>query len=111
MTCRLYIDEVGNDDLKNASERYLSLTGIITKVKFHDTSITPAIEGVKTEFFGHDPPRKIVVLHRREIKRREPPFECLWDPKINPQWESKLLRLLESLPYIAITVMIDKHEH
>ena len=37
MTCRLFIDEVGNDDTKTPSERYLSLTGIITKV----TDTTP----------------------------------------------------------------------
>jgi hypothetical protein len=67
MTCRLFIDEVGNDDTRSVSERYLSLTGIITKTHGHDRRITPAIEALKAKFFGHDPPRKVVVLHRREI--------------------------------------------
>ncbi len=111
MSCRLYIDEVGNDDLKNPSERYLSLTGIITKTKAHLTKITPAIEALKADLFGHDPPYKTVILHRREIKRREPPFESLWNPATNAKWEVELLTLIERLPYIASTVMIDKQEH
>ena len=111
MTCRLYIDEVGNDDTQTASERYLSLTGIITKVRGHDHHITPAIETLKTRLFGHNPPQYVVVLHRREIIRREPPFDCLRDKEINDDWETSILSLIERLPYIAITVMIDKHEH
>jgi hypothetical protein len=81
MRCRLFIDEVGNDDLVTPSERYLSLTGIITKIRSHDHHITPAIEELKTQLFGHNPPTKTVILHRKEIRRREPPFECLRDEK------------------------------
>lgn len=111
MTCRLYIDEVGNDDTKSESERYLSLTGIITKKRGHDNHITPAIEALKSDLFGHNPPHKTVILHRREIRRREPPFECLVQDDKNEEWERRLLKLIEDLPYIACTVMIDKHEH
>jgi hypothetical protein len=111
MTCRLFIDEVGNDDTRSVSERYLSLTGIITKTHGHDRRITPAVEALKAKFFGHDPPRKVVVLHRREIVRREPPFDCLWDDDTNAKWEDALIGLIEYLPDIAITVMIDKLEH
>lgn len=110
MTCRLFIDEVGNDDTKSPSERFLSLTGIITKKRGHDNHIAPAIERLKSDFFGHSPDN-IVILHRRELVRREPPFECLWDQETNKAWETRLLQLIEELPYIAITVMIDKIEH
>lgn len=111
MTCRLFIDEVGNDDLVSPSERFLSLTGITTKIHGHNTKIVPAIEDLKTRLFGHKPPQKMVILHRKEIRRREPPFEPLWDKDTNDQWETEILRLMETLPYIANTVMIDKHEH
>jgi len=111
MTCRLFIDEVGNDDNKNSSERFLSLTGIITKKYGHDNHITTAIEQLKADFFGHSPPDTVVILHRRELVRKEPPFECLWDADTNKAWEARLLKLIEELPYIAITVMIDKREH
>jgi Protein of unknown function (DUF3800) len=111
MRCRLFIDEVGNDDLVTLSERYLSLTGITTKIHGHDYQITPSIEVLKARFFGHDPPQKTVILHRKEIRRREPPFDCLRDPQTNEQWEAAILSLIESLPYITTTVMIDKQEH
>jgi hypothetical protein len=111
MTCRLYIDEVGNDDTKSPTERFLSLTGIITKKRGHDNHITPAIEQLKADLFGHSPPENVVILHRREIVRKEPPFARLWDNEINKIWEDRLLKLIEELPYIVITVMIDKQEH
>jgi hypothetical protein len=111
MTCRLFIDEVGNDDTKTPSERYLSLTGIITKVHGHNTEITPAIEELKNKIFGHNPPQYTVILHRKEIMRREKPFDCSADSGLNSAWEASILKLIESLPYIAVTVMIDKLEH
>jgi hypothetical protein len=112
MTYRLYIDEVGNEDMKPPeSERFLSLTGIVTRVQHHDHLITPEIEKLKTDLFGHDPIKNPVILHRREIVRKEKPFDVLWDPKVNAQWEPRILGLIRTLPYIAITVMIDKIEH
>src|SRR4051794_13971554 len=111
MSCRLYIDEVGNDDVVSESERYLSLTGITTKLHGHDTIIAPAIEAIKREFFGHNPPICTIILHRRELVRKEPPFVALQDPETNARWEARLLRLIEELPYIVNTVLIDKHAH
>jgi hypothetical protein len=111
MTCRLYIDEVGNDDIASESERYLSLTGITTKIYGHDTKIHPEIEALKNEIFGHNPPQYTIVLHRREILRKEKPFDCLQDAEVNAKWEARILELIESLPYIVNTVLIDKHEH
>jgi hypothetical protein len=104
MTCRLYIDEVGNDDVKTPSERFLSLTGIITKLHGHDHVITPEIEKLKRDLFHHDPFTNPVILHRKEIVRKERPFGALQDPAVNAEWE-------KTLPYIAITVIIDKQEH
>lgn len=112
MTCRLYIDEVGNDDMKpRESERFLSLTAIITRVQRHDQIITPQIEKLKTDLFGHDPITNPVILHRREIVRKEKPFEALQIPAVNTEWETRILGLITSLPYIAMTAMIDKIDH
>lgn len=111
MTCRLYVDEVGNDDTVSKSERYLSLTGITTKLHGHETKIHPEIEILKNEIFGHNPPQYTIILHRREILRKEKPFDCLQTATINTQWEERILGLIEALPYIANTVLIDKHEH
>src|SRR5579863_1760524 len=112
MTCRLYIDEVGNEDMNPPeSERFLSLTGIITKLHKHNHIITPEIEKLKTDLFAHDPILNPVILHRREIVRKEKPFDALQKPAVNAEWERRILGLIKTLPYIAITVMIDKIEH
>ena len=91
MTCRLYIDEVGNDDTKTPSERFLSLTGIITKLHGHNYVITPEIEQLKRDLFNHDPVSNPVVLHRKEIVRKEVPFEALQDGSVNAEWEKRIL--------------------
>jgi hypothetical protein len=111
MVCRLFIDEVGNDDVNSPAERYLSLTGVYCKQRAHDTKITPTIEAAKTKFFGHHPVTNPVILHRKELVRKEPPFQALWDDATNAAWEAEVLDMLETLPYLALTVMIDKHEH
>lgn len=111
MTCRLFIDEVGNDDVKTPSERYLSIVGIITKVHGHDTQITPELEGLKRDLFGHAPPLCTIILHRRELVRKEAPFKALNDPAVNAEWERRALKLISGLPYIAIVVSIDKKAH
>ena len=51
-------------------------------------------------------------MHRRQILRKENPFDCLADAeKTNAEWERRILALIETLPYIVNTVLIDKHEH
>ncbi len=109
MTCRLYLDEVGNDDVVHPAERYLSITGITTKVP--DNHITREIEQVKADFFGHRPPYRTVILHRKEIVRKEGDFKILKDVAANAAWERRILDLIERLPYIANTVLIDKRAH
>jgi hypothetical protein len=111
MVCRLFIDEVGNDDVDSPAERYLSLTAIYCKLKAHETKVTPLIETLKTKFFGHNPPEKLIVLHRKELVRKEAPFDALRSPELNDEWEAEILQMLSNLPYLVITVMIDKHEH
>lgn len=111
MTCRLFIDEVGNDDVRHPDERFLSITGIIAKLHGHSAHITPEIEQLKADLFGHAPPDQTVILHRKEIVRREPPFDVLHDASINAEWERRILGLISTLPYIAITVLIDKRAH
>ena len=111
MSHRLYLDEVGNDDVVHPDEKYLSITGIITKITAHDSHITREIEQIKSDLFSHSPPNNIVILHRKEIVRKEGPFSVLRDPAINREWEERILDLIGTLPYIANSFLIDKHEH
>jgi len=110
----LYFDEVGNGDLKASANddnvRYLSLTGVITKRSTHDRKFQPALDALKTKYFGHAP-KNPVILHRRELINRQNAFRVLADGTIRESFDSELLALIEALPYRVITVAIDKRQH
>ena len=55
---RIYIDEVGNNDLgssTNPNHRYLSLTGIIFELEFVKDVVQPEIEKLKNKYFNPHP--------------------------------------------------------
>jgi hypothetical protein len=114
MPCRLYVDEVGKGDLQAAATdpnlRYLSLTGILTSTMLHDSAIQPELDQLKTDLFGHTAARP-VILHRREVVRREGAFKVLRDAGIDRHFRFRMLNAIRSMPYLAITVTIDKKEH
>ncbi len=113
MKYRIYIDEVGNPDLDssdNPNHRYLSLTGIITELRYSDSIIHPQMESLKRKYFSYhsDDP---IIFHRKEMVRRLSPFECLKDPEKRQAFDEELLNLLNSWQYTVITVCIDKKRH
>jgi Protein of unknown function (DUF3800) len=105
---------VGNSDLKGAANdpnvRYLALTGVLAYRRHHDNTICAGIERVKQILPSHTP-HDPVLLHRREIVRREGHFAVLHDEEIANEFNRALLHFLESAPYLAITVQIDKLLH
>lgn len=114
MVFRLYIDEVGNSDLKGAADdpniRYLALTGILTTVDRHDRAICGRMDQLKALFPAHSTAHP-VVFHRREVLRREGPFSALRDPGVGARFDEGLLNLFQRAPYLTITVQIDKESH
>lgn len=110
---RIYIDEVGNNDLgssENPNHRYLSLTGIIIELDYVQTTLQPAIEGLKKKYFDYHPDEP-VILHRKELVNKKYPFNKLKDPVVEKSFNSDFLELIESLEYTIISVLIDKLEH
>jgi len=107
---RVFIDEVGNSDLKSSDEpchRYLGLTGVIMQLEYANNDFTDAVRAIKQEIFGCAD----IVFHRREILNADPPFEALADPRIRQIFDESLLALVEKATYRAFTVVIDKKEH
>jgi hypothetical protein len=111
MACRLFIDEVGNGDLRGAAAddnvRYLSLTGILTKRDLYDRAIVPMVNDLKMDVFG----RTDIIFHRREIMRREGPFTVLRDQDTKTAFDNGVMLLVKECPYLAITIAIDKRAH
>lgn len=114
MDFRLFIDEAGNGDLKGAASdpnvRYLGLTGVLTRQATHSLRIQPEMDDLKTELFGHSPATP-VVLHRRELVRREGVFAVLRDPDTTALFNRRMMELFTAWPYLVITVLIDKKAH
>jgi Protein of unknown function (DUF3800) len=110
---RMYVDEVGNADLKASSDpnhRYLSLTGVVFDIDYVDRVVAPELEALKRRYFkAHvDEP---LILHRKELVNRKYPFQALREPEVERAFNADLLSLLEKLQYKVITAVIDKQEH
>jgi hypothetical protein len=108
---RLYVDEVGNPDMGSSEKnRFLSLTGVILELTYVKTTVHPAVECLKNRYFGSHPDDP-VILHRKEIISKMPPFDGLRDPTTEHSYNRDLLAMLQDLDYVVITVVIDKVEH
>lgn len=113
MKYRLYVDEVGNSDLKssdNTDHRFLSLTGVIFDLDYVNKVLFPEIELLKRNFFGSHPDEPI-ILHRKEIIHKKPPFAVLRDPEVEQRFNSEILHKLSLWEFSVISVIIDKQEH
>ena len=108
---RLFIDEVGHDNLNTANdpnERYLCLLGVIMDVEKDHVALDTALGDLKFDTFGN----KSVVLHRREIiDKKPPPFDRLKDPAIRTSFDGGLIKVITDSDYSVVAVQIDKKEH
>ncbi len=110
---RIYIDEVGNNDLGNSgndNHRYLCLTGVVFNLDYVKTTLTPDIEALKSKYFDSHPDEP-VILHRKEMINKKHPFKILAHPKVEEKFNEEFLALLDKWEFKTITVLIDKLEH
>jgi hypothetical protein len=113
MKHRIYIDEVGNNDLgssANENHRFLCLTGVVFNLDYVKHTLTPELEALKAKYFEHHPDDP-VIFHRKEIINKKYPFKALCDPVIEKAFSIELLSMLEKWEFKTITVLIDKMEH
>jgi hypothetical protein len=110
---RIYIDEVGNSDLKssaNENHRFLCLTGVVFNLDYVREILQPELEALKVKYFGSHPDEPI-VFHRKELVYKKPPFQTLANPSISKDFDEDFLQLLSKWDYKVIGVVIDKQEH
>jgi len=113
MKYRMYIDEVGNHDLKsseNPLHRFLSLTGVIIELGYISERLFPDIENLKFKYFKSHPDDPI-ILHRKELVNAKYPFKTLKDEKTKRQFDKELLAYLNNWEYSVVTVCLDKKAH
>ena len=113
MKYRIYIDEVGNNDLKSSdtpNHRFLSLTGVVFELDYVKNVLTPDMETLKKKYFDPHPDEPI-VFHRKELVNKKFPFHALNDPATEEAFNAEYISFLEKWQYKIITVLIDKKEH
>lgn len=109
MRYRLYLDEVGNEDLGHAHERrhrFLSLTGVIMELQTVSRDLQPRIAALK-ELVRSDPDEP-VHLHRKDILQKKGPFQILGDEETRREFDQRALEMIAQVSYRLITVTIDK---
>lgn len=107
---RLYLDEVGTDDMCHLDQdchRYLSLSGVVMKVDHARDNLLPAINWIKANVFDHDPDDP-VIFHRSDIVKRKGKFGLLNNPEKADLFDQSIERLFKSMEYSVITALIDK---
>jgi hypothetical protein len=113
MKYRIYIDEVGNNDLgssSNPNHRFLCLTGVVFELDYVKNVLVKDIEALKIKYFDHHPDEPI-ILHRKEMVNKKTPFRILAKPEIEKEFNAEFLSLLNKWKFKTITVLIDKLEH
>jgi hypothetical protein len=113
MKYRIYIDEVGNSDLNSSSDdnhRFLCLTGVIMELDYVSKIVQPQLEALKIKYFGSHPDDPI-ILHRKELVNKKPPFHTLLDPALEHEFNHQFMAMLREWDFQVIGVVIDKHEH
>lgn len=109
----MYVDEVGNADCgssDNPNHRFLSLTGVILDLEYVRAVLHPEMEAIKERFFGSHPDEP-VILHRKEMVNRQPPFGALRDADTRAAFDEAILAALARWDYTVVTVCIDKRRH
>lgn len=84
---RVFVDEVGNHDMKSCdkpTEQYLGVTGVIIRLEYEQHELTAALNQFKTAIFGSIN----IVLHRRDIIDRKPPFDPLKNAHTQQQFDT-----------------------
>lgn len=107
---RLYVDEVGTDDLVNVesdNDRFLSLTGVAMHVDHARDELEPKINWIKANLFGHDPDEPL-IFHRRKIMQFKGAFQALRDEEKRASFDHAILRVFSDCDYTVITCLLDK---
>ncbi len=105
----VYVDESGDHSLKSVNPEFpvFVLAFCIFKISDYTDIVTPRIQQFKFKYFGHD----VVILHEREIRKREPPFEMLMNREVREQFMTELNQIFSDSPMTIIAAAIDKREY
>jgi hypothetical protein len=111
---RMFVDEVGHAGggrVQHENDRYLSLSGVIVEQLEYQTVLIPRLDELKEGFFDSGVDGSPVILHRKELLQRKPPFEVLRNEFLAANFDGELLQLIADLEFKLLTVVLDKTEY
>ena len=102
----IYVDESGDHNLIQTNPAYpiFSLAFCIFKKDEYLSSIVPSLQDLKFRWFGHD----AFVLHEREVRKREKPFDTLTPKARYDGFMNELSDLMATTPMTVIASVIHK---
>lgn len=105
----IYVDESGDHSLTDINPEFpiFVLAFCIFKVSDYTSRIVPAIQNFKFEFYGHD----MVILHEREIRKREGPFKILFDKDVREAFYQRLNSTIDEATFKVVACIIDKYKY
>jgi len=112
---RIYVDEVGNHDMKHTrttNERFLSLFGVIVRDGEDGKQIEREMQDLKVQYFGHNPDEPL-IFHRSDLSGMKGQFRPMrtWEQDKREELNESLLNAYNRWQYKAIIVALDKKAH
>jgi len=101
----LFVDESGNANPKVKTSPCYILCGCLVKDESRE-SLRVKADQIKFKYWG----RTDIVLHSREISRKEGDFSIFQDPKVFRSFKKDLFQLLSTGGYQIFIVLTDKVE-
>jgi len=101
-----FLDESGDHNLANIDNNFpvFCLVGCVFEKEFYNEVARPAIDAFKLRFWG----RTDVILHSRDIRKRQKEFSFLADISCRSEFYSALNGLISELEFTIISVTILK---
>jgi len=104
----VYVDESGDHGLSSINPQYpvFVLAFCLFKKSKYAERVTTRITDLKFKYFGHDQ----VVLHERDIRKRNAPFNILLNPDTRSEFMEDVSEIVREAPFTLIASAIDKRE-
>lgn len=102
----IYVDESGDHGLSQINPEFpiFVLAFCLFRKEDFANLVVPSVKKFKFKWFGHDS----VILHEKEIIRKENAFSFLQNPKRYSEFMSDLSQIIANAPMTVIACAIDK---
>jgi hypothetical protein len=104
----LFIDETGDHNLSNIDQNFpIFMIGGVLISKKEYLVFQEKIQNFKNKFFK----KNEVILHSRDIRKVNPPFQILFDLKVKEEFYNKLNQIIIETDFLINPVAIMKKRH